>query len=93
MGWTRWGGDSEARGKHWGREGVISLKATALQLPRNSPEDFVIARLACLIRASPADKELLQTAWSDLSVGDRRILMKHFLADGTTWLSLGSVLV
>eukprot|EP00404_Azadinium_spinosum_P040764 CAMPEP_0180694760 /NCGR_PEP_ID=MMETSP1038_2-20121128/2088_1 /TAXON_ID=632150 /ORGANISM="Azadinium spinosum, Strain 3D9" /LENGTH=489 /DNA_ID=CAMNT_0022726135 /DNA_START=184 /DNA_END=1649 /DNA_ORIENTATION=- len=62
--------------------GFISTRADLLGLSTRTPDDLAIARLACLIRATPGDKQLMDNAWSSLTHGERMTLTGHFLADG-----------
>merc|ERR1712048_1397235 len=45
-------------------------------------EDYVLARLACLIRANDAACAALPNIWKSLSEAERDRLTSHFLADG-----------
>merc|ERR1712039_896517 len=63
----------------------ITGYAQQLSLPLVSTEDMLIARLACLMRASTQrDCELLRETWAGLSSCDRAILTQHLIADGIT---------
>jgi len=62
--------------------GYITARASRLGLSFNDDEDLAVARLACLIRASPESVEDLSTAWRSLSRYERQALTKHFLAGG-----------
>lgn len=70
---------THARAIYWG---YIRERALTLGLPTEREEDFVIARLACLTRATPKDAQALQSVLRDLASSDRAELIEHFLADG-----------
>ncbi|CAE8678125.1 unnamed protein product [Polarella glacialis] len=72
---------SSPRAIYWTYIYQRSLKLT---LPDDTPEHLAIARLACLIRSTAADKTMLQEAWSKLmlSRSEQSILVEHLLADG-----------
>jgi len=57
--------------------------AESLRLPSNTPEDMLLARLSCILRAATAeDCTLLSSVWSKLNSRDKSILADVFLADG-----------
>jgi len=60
----------------------IQSRARILGLPVSTLEDYVLARLACLIRATSEDCSTLRMAWNALSRGDKEQLTEHFVADG-----------
>jgi len=62
--------------------GFIASRAGSLGLPVDKTESLAVARLACLIRAAPTDKGMLQRAWSSLAQIERSVLSDHFLSDG-----------
>ena len=52
----------------------MSLRAQQLGIPSVSPEHLVLARLACLVRATSADVPTVAEAWASLTDSDRDIL-------------------
>jgi len=71
---------STPRGIYWG---FLQARAEALEIPRQSAEDFALVRLACLARVQDAKAYVqLRSAWEGLSVRERDLLLDHFLADG-----------
>ncbi|CAE6961578.1 HCN4 [Symbiodinium natans] len=61
----------------------IHNRGVELGRKASSTEDLAVLRLACLCRAqSDQDLDELQSAWDQLSKGERKELVKHFLADG-----------
>jgi len=62
--------------------GYVSMRALHLGYPTDQPHHFVVARIACLTRATVNDIETLQEAWETLTYAEQSILVKTFLADG-----------
>jgi len=62
--------------------GFIASRAQQLGLPTRSPEQLAMARFASLVRATPADREMIQSIWCSLGHYERIALTNHFLADG-----------
>jgi len=60
----------------------IKSRAAQFSMPAATIEDFVLARLACLIRATRNDSTLLVMTWASLADFERAQLTRHFLADG-----------
>lgn len=60
----------------------ICARAERLGLPTSFPEQLAMARLACLVRTSPATKDSLINAWGSLTQKERSLITAHFLADG-----------
>lgn len=60
----------------------VTLRAQHLDFALTTPEDHVVARIACLTRASVFDLDVLQDAWGTLSYAEQDILTAAFLADG-----------
>lgn len=73
--------DSTPRGIYWA---YLCARARALNLPRQTPEDLVLIRAACLMRIHPEDNcfNQLVTAWNRLGEAEKQTLTNHFLADG-----------
>lgn len=71
---------STPRGIYWG---LLVARADALEIPRETAEDFALVRLACLARVQdPKSYVHLRSAWDGLGIRERDLLMDHFLADG-----------
>merc|ERR1711879_189936 len=64
---------------YWNYISSVSLQ---FGLRTDDVEQLTLARLVCLIRAEPADIQLLHSAWVSLKTTDRAVLMEHLLADG-----------
>lgn len=60
----------------------ICARAERLGLPTSDPEQLAMARLACLVRTSPATKDALIDVWGRLTQRERSLITAHFLADG-----------
>lgn len=73
--------DSTPRGIYWA---YLCARARALNLPRQTPEDLVLIRVACLMRIHPENNcfNQLVTAWNRLGEAEKQTLTDHFLADG-----------
>eukprot|EP00438_Fugacium_kawagutii_P004331 Skav220063 [mRNA] locus=scaffold1709:139383:161802:- [translate_table: standard] len=75
--------ESTPRSIYWA---YLCARARALNLPRQTPEDLVLIRIACLMRIHPESQEndvhMLMTAWHRLGEAERQTLTDHFLADG-----------
>merc|ERR1712151_255784 len=58
-------------------------RARLLSIPRETPEDLALVRLACLSRVQDyAGYQTLSAAWMAISTKSRKVLLRHFLADG-----------
>lgn len=73
--------DSTPRGIYWA---YLCARARALNLPRQTPEDLVLIRIACLMRIHPENNcfNQLVTTWNRLGEAEKQTLTDHFLADG-----------
>jgi len=68
------------RGIYWG---FLSARAQALGLPKETAEDLVLVRMACLARVTDDSGYIqLRSSWDALGFRERSILTEHFLADG-----------
>lgn len=71
---------STPRGIYWG---FLDARAEALEIPRETAEDFALVRLACVARVQDSNSYVqLRAAWDGLGIRERDLLMDHFLADG-----------
>jgi len=60
----------------------IKKRGQEFGMPVSTLEDYVVVRIACLIRAEHQDCSMLSTIWKSLADSDREHLTRHFLADG-----------
>ncbi|CAE7384136.1 unnamed protein product, partial [Symbiodinium pilosum] len=68
------------RGIYWG---FLTARAQSLCLPKDTAEDLVLVRMACLARITDEQSYVsLRSSWDALGYRERNILTEHFLADG-----------
>jgi len=75
----RFMGDTDCCAIYWS---YIAARAKELDIPYGTPDDMVLARLACLTRAKRQDCKNMNQTWQTLSRQERARLTGHFLADG-----------
>mmetsp|Transcript_57274 Transcript_57274/g.133948 ORF Transcript_57274/g.133948 Transcript_57274/m.133948 type:complete len:1188 (+) Transcript_57274:58-3621(+) len=68
------------KGIYWG---FLSARAQSLSLPKETAEDLVLVRIACLARITDQKGYVgLRASWDSLGHRERNTLTDHFLADG-----------